>query len=93
MAHSYKIADNIVYIAPATKLLSSTSRMQELEEYGGIYKMILITPKICGFPFGYPVMVFHLKRGYKGKTEMIIHQSIKDANTRRKTNDKKNGTK
>jgi hypothetical protein len=72
LTHSYKIADNIVYLVPLGKLWSSMGRLRRLKEYGGIVSINVISAGKCGFPFGFPAGWIHLKRGYKGSTEINI---------------------
>lgn len=72
MTHSVKIADNIVYLLPLNKVFSSMGRIRRINAYGGIVLMWIISASKCGFPFGFPACVFYFKRGYKGKTEIIV---------------------
>lgn len=68
MEHSYTIADNIVYLIPLSKLFSSMGRIRKVLNYGNIKSIHLITASKCGFPFGFPACVVHIKKGYTGDT-------------------------
>lgn len=70
--HSFAICDNIVYLIPINKLTSSFTRIKQLSNWGGIPKVILMSPKAIGFPFGFAVGAVYFKKGYKGLTEFKI---------------------
>jgi hypothetical protein len=72
MQHSYELADNIVYLIPLNKIVSSWGRVKDLEEYGGIVSLYILPAGKCGFPFGFPACVVHIKRGYKGNIQWIV---------------------
>ena len=70
--HSFKLCDNIVYLIPINKLTSSFTRIKQLSNWGGIPKVLLMSPKAIGFPFGFAVGAVYFKKGYKGLTEFKI---------------------
>jgi hypothetical protein len=70
MKHSMKIADNIVYLVPLSKVVSSLERLREISSYGGIVSIYWLGASRCGFPFGFPACSIHIKRNYKGPTEI-----------------------
>ena len=72
MQHSYEIAENICYLVPLSKVVSSMQRIRELNNYGGIVKMWILPASKCGFPFGFPACFFWAKRGYKGKIDVSV---------------------
>lgn len=72
MNHSYKIADNIVYLIPLNKVVSSWGRVKDLQRFGGIYKMWIMPAGKCGFPFGFPACACWFKKGYKGPVNYEI---------------------
>ena len=76
LEHSLKICDNIVYLIPINKLTSSFTRIKQLADWGGIPKVILMSPKAIGFPFGFAVGAVYFKKGYKGLTEFKILEEI-----------------
>ena len=41
-------------------------------DWGGIPKIILMSPKEINFPFGFAVGAVYFKKDYKGKTEIIV---------------------
>ena len=72
MAHSYEISDNIVYLVPLSKVVSSIGRIRDIDEFGGVPYIFIIGASKCGFPFGFPACAFHFKKGYNGKTKIEI---------------------
>lgn len=72
MQHSYKIADNIVYLIPLNKIVSSWGRVLDLEKFGGIKKIWIFPAGKANFPFGFPACAVWIKKGYKGpiKTQL-----------------------
>lgn len=71
LSHSMELSDNIVFLVPIAKMLKSWGTIKKIAEYGGIKKVWFSKASKCGFPFGFPVGAFHLKRNYKGQTEII----------------------
>lgn len=67
MRHSYELAENIVYLIPLSKLVSSMGRIRELKRYGGIKKLWILPASKCGFPFGFPACVVWIQKGYNSK--------------------------
>lgn len=70
--HSYKIADNIVYLMPLSKIFSSLGRIKDLNNYGGIVSLYIISASRCKFPFGFPACIVYFKRNYHGPIEWIL---------------------
>lgn len=69
--HSLSLADNIVYLIPVNKLLSSLQKLHKVYTYGGIAHIRYYgTGRAAGFPFGFPVGAVHLKKGYSGPMEI-----------------------
>lgn len=76
MKHSYDIAENIVYLIPLNKIVSSWGRCLDLEEFGGIVKLWIIQAGKCGFPFGFPACAVWIKKNYIGPIEYELCQNI-----------------
>jgi len=77
LTHSLKIADNIVYLIPVNKLLSSLTKLRRVYEYGGIKHIRYYgAGRTIGFPFGFPVGAVYLKRGYKGPMEISSFEDV-----------------
>lgn len=74
MSHSFEIADNIVYLVPLSKVVSSLGRMKKIAEYGGVPYIFIIGASRCGFPFGFPACAIHIKKGYVGDTKIEMYQ-------------------
>ena len=70
--HSFSIADNIVYLVPLSKIVSSMGRIRRIKIYGGVPYIYILGASKCGFPFGFPCCAIHIKRGYKGETKIEI---------------------
>ena len=67
LRHSFKVADNIVYLIPINKAFNSSSMLQETYEYGGIAEIVHVGPgSALKFPVGFAVGAVHYKRGYHG---------------------------
>ena len=73
VTHSFKIADNIVYLIPVDKPFISYDFMLNLKQYGGIKEMYTIGPgRWCGFNVGFAVGAVYFKRGYKGDIKITF---------------------
>ncbi len=71
LAHSFRIADDIVYLIPLHKIWSGHRYLEAIMEYGGIRETLIIgTGTSIGFPVGLSVGAVHFKRGYKGETRI-----------------------
>ena len=69
--HSLGLAENIVYLIPVNKLLSSLPRLGKVYDYGGIRHIRHYgSGRDAGFPFGFPVGAVHLRRGYDGPIDI-----------------------
>jgi hypothetical protein len=68
MKKSMEIADNIIYLVPLSKVVSSMGRLREIHEYGGIVSIYYLSSGRANFGFGFPSCAIHIQRGYKGKT-------------------------
>ena len=77
LAHSFKLADNVVFLVPIAKVLKSWGTIMTIKKYGGIKKIWFIPANRCGFPFGFPCGAFHFKRDYKGLCEIDYAEEIK----------------
>lgn len=76
MKHSYELADNIVYLVPLSKVVSSMGRIKDMKKYGGIKKLWIIPAGKCGFPFGFPACVMWVEKGYNGAVEYEIVEDL-----------------
>ena len=72
MDHSFEIADNIVYLVPLNKIVSSLGRVKKIKEFGGVPYIYIIGASRCGFPFGFPCCAIYVKRGYIVETKIDI---------------------
>lgn len=73
MAHSFEIADNVVYLVPLSKVVSSLGRIKKLYDFGGVPYIYIIGASRCGFPFGFPACAIHIQKGYKGDTKIEMY--------------------
>lgn len=76
MQHSYKIADNIVYLIPLNKIVSSWGRCLDLDKYGGIYKIWVFPAGKANFPFGFPACAVWIVAGYKGQISVELWKDL-----------------
>lgn len=72
MKHSFEIADNIVYLVPLNKVVSSLGRIKDIYNYGGVPYLYIIGASRCGFPFGFPACAIHIQKGYSGDTRIEV---------------------
>ncbi len=70
LKHSFEIADNVVYLVPLSKIVSSMGRIRCILQYGNIKSIHIISASKCGFPFGFPCCAAYFQRGYNGKTDI-----------------------
>ena len=70
LKHSQELSDNIVFLIPLSKAVSSMKRIRTILKYGNIVSIDLIPASKCGFPFGFPACSFYIKKGYKGNTKI-----------------------
>lgn len=78
MKKSYEVADNICYLIPLNKIVSSWGRVLDMETYGGVVKIWILQASKCGFPFGFPACFCWIKRGYKGSIDVEIIKELRD---------------
>ena len=74
MEHSFEVADNIVYLVPLSKVVSSLGRIKKLYDFGGVPYIYIIGASRCGFPFGFPACAIHIQKDYKGPTTIEMYQ-------------------
>ena len=55
-------------LVPVAKMMKSMGTIRTIMNYGGFISIQFLPSSKAGFPFGFPSGVFHIKRGYKGKT-------------------------
>ena len=72
LKHSFEIADNVVYLVPLSKVVSSMDRIRKIHSYGGVPYIYILSASRCEFPFGFPACVIHFKYGYKGPTNIEV---------------------
>lgn len=69
--HSFKIANNVAYLVPLSKVFSSMGRIRKWQAYGNIKAIWILSASKCGFPFGFPAAFVWWKKGYTGETKII----------------------
>jgi len=71
LSHSFEIAENVVYLVPFSKVFKSWGTLMTIQSFGGIVTIIgMASSRAAGFPFGYPLGIFHFQRDYKGPTSI-----------------------
>lgn len=74
LAHSFKLADNVVYILPTNKIFQRAAIMNMIKEWGGIKGMrVYGSGSAVGFPFGFSVAAFWFQRNYAGLCELLLN--------------------
>ena len=67
--HSFKIAENVVYLMPLHRVFASYEFMTDMRRWGGVKEILIVgTGATAGFPFGHCLGTVHYKRGYRGET-------------------------
>jgi hypothetical protein len=67
--HSFKVADNIVYLLPLHRVMASYTWLTDVRRYGGLVEVLVIgTGTTAGFPFGHALTAVYYKRNYTGGT-------------------------
>ena len=79
MLKSFEVADNVAFLVPLSKMVSSLRRIRAMLNYGNIVSIDIIGASACGFPFGFPACAIHLKRGYTGQTTIAEWRAKSDA--------------
>ena len=72
LAHSFEIADNVVYLTPLSKIVSSMGRIRKIRDFGGCVSIEIMSASSCGFPFGFPACHAWFKRNYTGDTKITV---------------------
>ena len=68
--HSFAIAENVVFLAPISKVMKSWGTIMKIKQFGGIKKIWFVPARRCGFAFGFPCGAFHFQRNYRGPIEI-----------------------
>ena len=68
----FELADNVVLLVPVAKIMKSMGTLKKVFNYGGIVSCHFLGGGQAGFPFGFPVGIYHLKRNYKGETKFNL---------------------
>jgi len=76
MKHSYEIADNICYLIPLNKIVSSWGRCLDLDNYGGVKKIWIFPAGKANFPFGFPACAVWIKRDYTGSVDIELWKDL-----------------
>lgn len=71
LKHSFELSDNVVLLVPIAKIFKSMGTIKEVFSYGGIESCYFLSGGQAGFPFGFPVGIFHFKRGSTEKTKFV----------------------
>lgn len=69
---AFEVSDNVVFLCPLSKIVSSMGRVRQYASYGGVPKMLILSASKCGFPFGFPAVAVWFKKGFQGHTRIEI---------------------
>lgn len=75
LEHSFELADNVVFLVPVAKMFKSMGTIKTIMLYGGIVSYYFMSGGLAGFPFGFPVGVCYMKRGYTGPTDFGLFET------------------
>jgi hypothetical protein len=74
--HSYEVATNLLYLVPLRNVFSGFGFVREIHDFGGIVEIRLYgTGGSIGFPMGNAVGAFHIRAGYRGKTQFSFAEN------------------
>ena len=69
LAHSFEIAENIVYLIPVQKIVLGYGQVEEIFAWGGIKHIRWYgTGTRLGFPYGNAIGAVHMMKNYRGDT-------------------------
>ena len=72
LIHSFKVADNVVYTIPASKIWQSIPYLELIRDFGGIREILILgRGRAIGLPLGFAIAAIHFKRGWKGETRIV----------------------
>lgn len=73
--HSFRVAENIVYLMPVHRVFSSAEFLKDLMKWGGVAQIRLYgTGTTAGFAFGNALGAVHYRKGYHGPTAWSQYQ-------------------
>lgn len=67
--HCFELSENVVLLVPVAKIMKSMGTLRKIFQYGGIVSCRFLSGSVAGFPFGFPVGIYHFKKGYIGFTQ------------------------
>ena len=77
LLHSFKLADNVVYLLPVTKVFGSLKRLHMVTDYGGIVEVYAPwTGRAVGFPFGWACGAVHFRRGHGENMRLVVPKKL-----------------
>ena len=75
LEHSFRFAENVLYLIPMNSPFNSMSRMKVILEYGNIRAIRAYgNGSIFGMDYGFAVGAFWFQRGYRGQTDISIRE-------------------
>lgn len=72
LEHSFALSENVVLLVPIAKIMKSMGTLRVVFAYGGVVSCHFLGGGKAGFPFGFPVGVYHFQRGYRGETKFAL---------------------
>lgn len=78
LEHSFRFAENVLYLIPMNSPFNSMSRMKVILDYGNIKAIRAYgNGSIFGMDYGFAVGAFWFQRGYRGATDIsMFNKSI-----------------
>ena len=77
LKHSMELTNNIVYLIPVNKIVSSARRIADLYKFGGIPYMLMLTSAETKFPFGFGTSAIYIKKDYRGSIDIELSPIFK----------------
>lgn len=76
LEHSFKFAENVLYLIPMNSPFNSMERMRVIHEYGNIRAIRAYgNGSIFGMDYGFAVGAFWFQRGYRGATKISMYKT------------------
>jgi len=74
LEHSFRLANDVVYLLPIAKVFGSRKRLLMVKEYGGIVEVFAPwTGRAVGFEFGWACGAVHFRRGHGEEMKLVVH--------------------
>lgn len=75
LRHSYRLADDVLYLMPYRNITSGYGLLVEMRRFGWMkHVRVYGTGNLLDFPMGNAIVAVHVRRGYRGDTGFSFYQ-------------------